>query len=83
MSQVELAELLNVNQSTVHFWESGKSIPNINQIIVLAYVFNCNLDDFLAPPPPAKIILLDSFLQKVINKNTHLHHLLQSQHLIS
>lgn len=39
MSQEEVADHLGVKQSTVHNWESSKSLPGINQLPEIAVLY--------------------------------------------
>lgn len=45
MSQEEVADHLGVKQSTVHNWESSKSLPGINQIPELAVLYKMTLGE--------------------------------------
>ncbi len=47
MSQKELAEQLNVSQSTIAMWESGKNTPAYNSLIELTAIFNVSLDSLV------------------------------------
>lgn len=47
LSQVQLALSLNVKQSTVAMWESGKSLPRIELLIKLADIFGCTIDELV------------------------------------
>lgn len=44
LSQKALAEMLNVSQSTVAMWESGKNSPEYNTLVKLAAIFNVSID---------------------------------------
>lgn len=44
MSQMELAEALNVSRQTISKWELGISIPTIDNLISLSKVFNVSVD---------------------------------------
>ena len=45
LSQVALARLLGVDQSTVCLWECGKTFPRPDVAIRLANILGCSLDD--------------------------------------
>lgn len=45
MSQEEVAERLGVKQSTIHNWESSKSLPGVNHIPVLAALYKITVDE--------------------------------------
>lgn len=47
MSQELLADRLGVSRQAVSKWESGSSIPDMERIIELCRVLNCNLDDLM------------------------------------
>lgn len=45
LSQIQLAKLLHVTQSTISEWESGRKPPNLPHAMELAAVFGCRIDD--------------------------------------
>ena len=47
LSQIELADKLNVKQYVISSWEIGRSEPSINQIIELANIFKIPTDYLL------------------------------------
>ena len=47
MSQELLADRLGVSRQAVSKWESGTSIPDVERIMELCKVLNCNLDDLI------------------------------------
>ena len=47
LSQIELAEKLNVKQYVISSWEIGRSEPSINQLIELANIFKVPTDYLL------------------------------------
>ncbi len=47
ISQEELADKINVSRQAVTKWETGKGIPDIDNIIALATLFNVSIDDLL------------------------------------
>ena len=47
LSQIELAEKLNVKQYVISSWEIGRSEPNIEQIIKLSEILNVPTDYLL------------------------------------
>lgn len=47
LSQAALAELLNVSQSTIAMWESGKNTPEYNSLIKLSTIFNISTDSLV------------------------------------
>jgi transcriptional regulator with XRE-family HTH domain len=53
MTQVELADMLNVSHQAVSKWERGESMPDIGLLPRLAEIFNKTVDDILnAGEPP-------------------------------
>jgi len=47
LTQKELAALVNVKRSTVAMWETGKSKPRADALLLLAKIFKCSVDDLL------------------------------------
>ena len=47
MTQEKLAQQLGVSRQTVSKWESGEAIPEIGNLMELAEIFSCKLDDLL------------------------------------
>ena len=47
ITQIQLAELLNVTQSAVTKWETGESKPRAEKLIQLAKLFDCTVDELL------------------------------------
>ena len=47
ITQIELANLMNVNQYVISSWETGRSEPNISQIIKLSDIFKISTDYLL------------------------------------
>lgn len=47
MTQRELADKINVTQSIVSRYESGKQFPPRPTLVKLADVFNCSLDELI------------------------------------
>lgn len=50
LSQAELAEVLHVSAQSVSKWENGSSMPDINQLPVLASFFGITIDELFAYP---------------------------------
>lgn len=46
-TQESLAELLNVDRSTVAKWETGVSLPRAKVLVRLAEILGCKVDDLL------------------------------------
>lgn len=47
MTQVELAQKLNVSQSAVSAWEKGDKFPRRDTLQALCKLLNCKVDDLL------------------------------------
>ncbi|WP_042277396.1 helix-turn-helix domain-containing protein [[Clostridium] dakarense] len=47
LSQEQLAKMLNVSRQAVSKWESGKTYPDIDNLILLRDIFNVTLDDLI------------------------------------
>ena len=47
MSQEQLAESLGVTSQSVSKWESGASYPEMDKLVALCKIFNCELDDLV------------------------------------
>ena len=45
LTQSELAEKINVSQSTVSMWETKKANPMVFKLPVIAKVLGCSIDD--------------------------------------
>lgn len=48
MSQDELAEKMEVSQSTISMWENGGANPRADKIQKIAEVLDCTIDDLFA-----------------------------------
>ena len=44
MSQEDLAEKLDVSRQAISKWESGQGYPEMEKIIKISEIFNCNID---------------------------------------
>jgi transcriptional regulator with XRE-family HTH domain len=59
LTQSELAQKLNIDQSAIHFWEAGKTCPDIQKLMLLADIFEVSVgyilgkEDIIYPKPPA------------------------------
>lgn len=47
ITQTQLANELNMSQSSIAYWEAGKKVPNANAIIALAQYFGVTTDYLL------------------------------------
>ncbi|WP_282673924.1 helix-turn-helix domain-containing protein [Lactococcus cremoris] len=47
LSQEELAKELHISRQSILKWETGKSLPTTDQLILLSEIFDCSLDTLL------------------------------------
>ena len=47
LTQENLAEILNVSQSTVAMWETDKALPRADKLPAIAKALGCTIDDLL------------------------------------
>ena len=47
LTQEALAEKLDVEKSTISKWETGEALPSIPNLLKLADIFECSLDELL------------------------------------
>ena len=47
LSQEEIAGKLNITRQTVSKWESNETVPNINQVKLLAKIYKISLEELL------------------------------------
>ena len=47
MTNYRLAKLLNVHQTTIANWRTGKTEPKVQTVIKIAKAFNISVDDLL------------------------------------
>lgn len=45
LSQIELSKLLNIDQTAISMWETGKSMPKADKLPLLASVLGCTVDE--------------------------------------
>ena len=55
LSQEDLANLLNVSRQAVQKWESGMSLPEINNLVTMSNIFDVSLDFLLKDIPESAI----------------------------
>ena len=73
MSQVDLADALNLSRQTISKWENGDSSPDINNLSTLASLFGVTTDSLLNDQEsvqtgsyPAWLDHLPSFMKSMI-----------------
>ena len=54
LSQIELAEAMSVSRQAVSMWESGATIPSIDNLILLSRLYGVSVDEILGALPPEK-----------------------------
>ena len=63
LSQEEIAEKLNITRQTVSKWESNETVPNINQVKLLAKIYKISLEELL------NYNKVDEEIESIIKKN--------------
>lgn len=48
MSQRQLAILCDVSDAAVHKWITGLALPSLTNLVVIASIFHCTLDNLVA-----------------------------------
>lgn len=56
LTQIEFAEKLNVDQSTISKWEKDKAIPDILTLLRLSDIFNVSIDYLFGKDNPIKTL---------------------------
>lgn len=51
LSQEDVAEKIGVSRFTIINWESGKREPKLSELIKLANLFGCTIDELVNPQP--------------------------------
>ncbi len=51
-TQIQVANILNINPSTVAKWETGKSVPRAEKLLELAALLGCTTDFLLGAETP-------------------------------
>lgn len=68
LTQVELAEKLNISHQAVSKWEKGDSIPDVSTLILIAEEFNCSVDDILSGGKQEKNIKnVEPIIRNIVN----------------
>lgn len=47
LTQMQLAQLLGVDRSTVAKWETGEALPTADKLPRIAKILDCSIDDLL------------------------------------
>lgn len=56
LTQMELADMLNISYQAVSNWERGETMPDVSKLPEIAQIFNTSIDDILGNQRSAKII---------------------------
>ena len=56
LTQMELADMLNISYQAVSNWERGETMPDISKLPELAQIFNHSIDEMLGNHQSTKII---------------------------
>ncbi|MBE6971323.1 MAG: helix-turn-helix transcriptional regulator [Ruminococcaceae bacterium] len=52
MSQLELAEALDVSRQSISKWETGAAVPELDKLVKLSQIFGVTLDELVQGVPP-------------------------------
>ena len=44
---IDISQALHVYENSVYRWQTGTSLPNIDNLVLLADLFKCKIDDLL------------------------------------
>lgn len=47
ISQQQIADLFGIDRSTYSSWETGRSMPNISQLVTLARIYNTTIEKLI------------------------------------
>ena len=47
ISQVDMAQMVDVKQSTISDYETGRATPTIDKLIKIASILDCTVDDLV------------------------------------
>lgn len=64
-TQAEIADLLNVNRSTISHWEANTKTPSTDNLMALAKIVGVTLDYFQDAPPERTMFQLMAQLESV------------------
>ena len=64
LSQDELAEKLNVSRQAISKWETDQSVPELDNILAIAKVFDITTDYLLQPNTTDELFLKTAMLEK-------------------
>ncbi len=51
ISQIDLANQMNVTQATISSWESGKANPTADKLMLLSNILECKIDELFEYEP--------------------------------
>jgi transcriptional regulator with XRE-family HTH domain len=47
LSQIQLAQKLNITQRKISYWESGNIEPDLDMLILISQIFEITLDELI------------------------------------
>lgn len=47
LSVLDVQKAMNISDATIYYWESGKTRPTVNNLLKLAELYGCSVDDLL------------------------------------
>jgi transcriptional regulator with XRE-family HTH domain len=47
LTQIELAEILDVDRSTISKWENGENLPKVNKLVKISSILGVPVDELL------------------------------------
>lgn len=73
-TQQQVAKLLNIDRSTYAYYETGKTRPDIDSLVILSRIFNIPINEFLADEKaPQNFSDLNASADYVIGKKNSSH----------
>ena len=85
MSQLDLADALDVSRQSVSKWETGAAVPELDKLIKMAKLFGVTLDELVsgeAPAPKEEPVREESPEPKVIYIEKPVFPMVKRQHII-
>lgn len=61
LTQAELAEILDIHENTLRYWENGKFEPRSNDLLKICQALGCTESDLLNGPNDGKIKITISY----------------------
>ena len=68
LTQTQLAEHMNVDQTAVSKWERGACLPSGNMLVKLSRFFNCTIDELLGDGAASAMpVIMQDALERMQN----------------